>query len=134
MWDKLQYIFSFAVFNEVCSVNSHKSILWTFTRNLYELLLNTLMNNILKSVLMLRLSLCTLDKVSYIAFITLYWSSGFLPGVVGSPLQILHIGRSPAMCLVCRDKAYCLPFVVNFSTCTISVFEVATVVKSLHCT
>ena len=29
---------------------------------------------------------------------------GSLPCVVGSPLQILHISRSPAICLVCREK------------------------------
>ena len=57
---------------------------------------------------------------------------GSLPGVVGSPLQILHFSRSPAP-IVCRDKAYFPPFVVNFSMCTISVFELATVVKSLRC-
>ena len=55
-----------------------------------------------------------------------------LSGVVGSPFQILHFGRSPAT-IVCRDRACCPPFVVNFSTCTISVFELATVVKSLRC-
>ena len=56
---------------------------------------------------------------------------GSLPGVVGFPLPILHFSWSPAP-TVCRDKAYCPPFVVNFSTCTISVFELATVVKSQH--
>ena len=58
-------------------------------------------------------------------------NSGSVPGLVGSPFQIFHFSRSPAS-LVCRDKAYFPPFVVNFSTCTISVFELATVVKSQH--
>ena len=57
---------------------------------------------------------------------------GSLPGVAGYPIQVLDFTRSPAL-TVCRDKAYCPSFVVNFSTCTISVFELATVVKSLHC-
>ena len=56
---------------------------------------------------------------------------GSLPGVVGSSHQIIHFSRSPAP-IVCRDKAYCPPFVVNFSICTISVFDLATVVKSLY--
>ena len=48
-----------------------------------------------------------------------------LPGVVGSPLQIFHFSRSTAP-TVCRNKAYCPPFAVNLSKCTISVFELAT--------
>ena len=59
-------------------------------------------------------------------------NSGSVPGLVGSPFHIFHFNSSPAS-LVCRDKAYSPPFVVNFSTCTISVFELATVVKSQHC-
>ena len=66
-------------------------------------------------------------------WINFHVQPGSLPCVVWSPLQILHISRSPAICLVCREKAYCSPFVVNFSTCTISVFELETVIKSLHC-
>ena len=57
---------------------------------------------------------------------------GSLLVVVWSPLQIIYFSRSPAP-IVCMDKAYCPHFAVNFSTCTISVFELATVVKSLYC-
>ena len=61
-----------------------------------------------------------------------FFNPGSVTGVAGSPFHIFHISRSPAL-IVCRDKGYFSPFVVNFSTCTSSVFELATVVKSLHC-
>ena len=74
-------------------------------------------------------------------FITLYSSSSwtFICSLalclcfLGSQLQVFHISRSTAICLVCREKTYCSPFAVNFSMCSISVFENATMVNSLHC-